>query len=247
MKNKHFFDQWIECVGTIETLNSLACFAYNNPEFCKPVVLQDGLIIQANGLAHPLIPASTRIANDIFLGNNNKLALITGSNMSGKTTFLRTAGINLLLAQCGAPVCSKSFSFTPMYILTAIRITDSLQHHTSYFMGELKRLQNIIQYLQKGKPALVLIDEILRGTNTDDKSHGSEEFIKKIISFNCLVLFATHDLSLSKLEQDFPGKVVNYCFESSIKNDELYFDYTLRPGIAKNKNASFLMQKMDII
>jgi len=247
LQNKKFFDQWIQCVGNIETLNSLATFAYNNPDYCTPCVLEDGLSIDAVGLAHPLIPSFERIANDIELGRTNKLALVTGSNMSGKTTFLRTVGINLLLAQCGAPVCAISFSFTPMHILTAIRISDSLQLHTSYFMAELMRLQNIIQYLRSGKPAVVLVDEILRGTNSDDKTHGSEEFIKKIISCNCLTLFATHDLSLSLLEKDFPGIVTNCCFESSILNEELSFDYKLRPGIAKNKNASFLMKKMDII
>lgn len=247
IKKKIYFDKWIDCVGNIESLNSLAGFAYNNPDFCTPAVVEQGIIIEARSLAHPLISAGERVANDIELGRLNKLALITGSNMSGKTTFLRTIGINLLLAQCGAPVCATAFSFAPMHLLTAIRISDSLQLHTSYFMAELKRLQNIIQYLCSGKPALVLVDEILRGTNSDDKSHGSEEFIKKIISFNCLTLFATHDLSLSTLEKDFPGIVSNYCFESTIVNEELYFDYKLRPGIAKNKNASFLMKKMDII
>ncbi|HKH60692.1 MAG TPA: hypothetical protein VKA49_07665 [Flavitalea sp.] len=247
INNKAFFERWIRCVGNIESLNSFATFAYNNPEFCFPVVLENGLVIETAGLAHPLIPVKERVRNDIQLGRAYKFALVTGSNMSGKTTFLRTVGINLLLAQCGAPVCARSFSFTPMHLLTAIRISDSLQLHTSYFMAELQRLQNIIKYLESGKPALVLVDEILRGTNSDDKSHGSEEFIKKIISFNCLTLFATHDLSLSLMEDNFPGVIGNYCFESTIVNDELFFDYKLRAGVAKNKNASFLMKKMDII
>ena len=245
--NKQFFEKWIQCVGNIEALNSLATFAYNYPDYCQPVVLDQGLGLECTSLAHPLIPAGERIANDLELGKTGKLALVTGSNMSGKTTFLRTVGINLLLAQCGAPVCATKFSFTPMQLLTAIRISDSLQLHTSYFMAELKRLKNIIQHLQTGNPSLVLVDEILRGTNSDDKSHGSEEFIKKIISFNCLTLFATHDLSLSDLQNDFPGIVTNYCFESTIINAELSFDYKLQHGIAKNKNASFLMKKMEII
>jgi DNA mismatch repair ATPase MutS len=247
LNNKAFFEKWIRCVGNIESLNSLATFTFNNPDFCTPVVLGEGLTIEAKALAHPLIPRNESVPNDIELGRTNKLALVTGSNMSGKTTFLRTVGINLLLAQCGAPVGALAFSFTPMHLLTAIRISDSLQLHTSYFMAELKRLQNIIKYLESGKPALVLVDEILRGTNSDDKSHGSEEFIKKIISFNCVTLFATHDLSLSVMENKFLGIIANYCFESTIVNDELFFDYKLRPGIAKNKNASFLMKKMGII
>ncbi|HMH31448.1 MAG TPA: hypothetical protein VK543_00370, partial [Puia sp.] len=171
----------------------------------------------------------------------------TGSNMSGKTTFLRTIGVNLLLAQIGACVCAASFRFVPMSILSSIRISDSLQEHTSYFMAELKRLHQIVLELQKGKPALVLIDEILRGTNSEDKTHGSEQFIRKLLQYDCLVLFATHDLTLSKLEQAFPGTIANHCFESSIRQDELFFDYKLQTGVAKNKNASFLMKKMQII
>jgi len=114
--------------------------------------------------------------------------------------------------------------------------------------AELKRLQQIIHHLQQSNiPCLVLIDEILRGTNSDDKTHGSDQFIRKLLQHNCLTLFASHDLALSKLENEFPGKISNYCFESTIENGELFFDYTLRPGVAKNKNASFLMKKMEII
>lgn len=164
-----------------------------------------------------------------------------------KTTFLRTLGINLILAQCGAPVCALNFVFTPMKILTSIRVNDSLQEHTSYFMAELKRLQLIIQQLQQGIPALVLIDEILRGTNSEDKTHGSEQFILQLIRYNCITLFATHDLTLASLENDHKGVISNCCFESIIQNNTLYFDYKLQHGVAKNKNASFLMKQMGII
>jgi DNA mismatch repair ATPase MutS len=199
-------------------------------------------------MAHPLIPAEGRVANDCSFGENEKLVLVTGSNMSGKTTFLRTLGINLVLAQCGAPVCATAFSFTPMVIRGSIRVSDSLQEQTSYFMAELKRLQQIIHFLQQQTtPVLILIDEILRGTNSEDKTYGSEQFIKKLIRYRCLTLFATHDLTLSRLEEDLPGQVSNYCFESTIRNGELLFDYTLQRGVAKNKNASFLMEKMEII
>jgi len=172
---------------------------------------------------------------------------VTGSNMSGKTTFLRTIGVNLLLAQCGAPVCAASFSFTPMQLLSSLRVSDSLQDHTSYFMAELKKLQQIIHRLQKGIPALVLIDEILRGTNSEDKTYGSEQFIRKLLQYHCLSLFATHDLTLGKLEEEKPDAVRNYCFESIIEDGELHFDYRLQRGIARNRNASFLMKKMEII
>jgi len=245
--NKNHFPQWIDCVGNIEYINSLACFAFNNPNHVYPSVHIGKSTIEARKVAHPLIADEKRVANDFILGENEKIQLITGSNMSGKTTFLRTIGVNLLLAQCGAPVCATSFSFSPMKLLSSIRISDSLQENTSYFMAELKRLQQIITELKTNEPALVLIDEILRGTNSEDKTHGSEQFIRKLLQYQCVCLFATHDLTLGKLEDEMPMLVSNYCFESTIQDNELYFDYTLQKGIAKNKNASFLMEKMDII
>jgi hypothetical protein len=247
-QHKDRFSEWIHSVGMIESLNSLSTFAYNNPAYQYATLHTDKLAISATQLAHPLIAAESRVANDCSFGVNEKLVLVTGSNMSGKTTFLRTLGSNLILAQCGAPVCATSFSFTPMVIRGSIRVSDSLQEHTSYFMAELKRLQQIIHFLQQQTaPVLILIDEILRGTNSEDKTYGSEQFIKKLVRYRCLTLFATHDLALSRLEEELPGQVSNYCFESTIRNGDLLFDYTLQRGVAKNKNASFLMEKMEII
>jgi len=245
---KDKFHEWIDAVGDIESLNSLASFAFNNPAFIYPAPLQSpGLQLTATNLAHPLIPAAERVANDCSIGKHQRLILVTGSNMSGKTTFLRTIGVNLLLAQCGAPVCAAAFSFTPMQLLTSLRVSDSLQEHTSYFMAELKKLQRIIHSLRGGIPSLVLIDEILRGTNSEDKTYGSEQFIRKLLQYSCLSFFATHDLSLGSLEKELPDLVSNYCFESIINGDDLLFDYRLQQGIARNRNASFLMKKMDII
>jgi hypothetical protein len=273
---------WLEAIATIELLNSLATFAYNNPDFSYPLPVAsasntiatlaagpgsppagdpvtgphrptpgepaasgNALFIETTRVAHPLIPAARRIANDCSIGREEKLVLVTGSNMSGKTTFLRTLGVNVLMAQCGLPVCAATFVFTPMQLLTSLRIDDSLLEQTSYFMAELKKLQRIVHRLQTGAPALVLIDEILRGTNSEDKTYGSEHFIHRLLQYNCLSLFATHDLSLGSLEK--PGTVSNYCFESVITNGELHFDYQLKRGVATNRNASFLMKKMDII
>ena len=244
---KDEFENYIDCVGNIECLNSLGCFARNHPKYAYPTITEGTLFIEAKQIAHPLIPESECVPNDFLIGKENQTHLVTGSNMSGKTTFLRTIGINLLLAECGAPVCAAYFSFAPMGILSSIRVSDSLQEHTSYFMAELKRLQYIIAQLQCGRPFLVLVDEILRGTNSEDKTHGSEQFIRKLLQYNCLSLFATHDLSLSELENGLPGRISNYCFESIIQDGQLHFDYTLQKGVAKNKNASFLMQKMGII
>ncbi|GGA83861.1 MutS-related protein [Puia dinghuensis] len=255
-RNRSSFPGWIEAVGAIEQLNSLATFAFNNPDYVYPSPMASGaaptngtpapaLFIESTSIAHPLIPAVRRVANDFTIGRDESLILVTGSNMSGKTTFLRTIGINLLMAQCGLPVCAATFTFTPMDILTSLRISDSLQEQTSYFMAELKKLQQIILHLRTGAPALVLIDEILRGTNSEDKTSGSEQFIRQLLQYRCLSLFATHDLSLGTLEQ--PGLITNYCFESVIDNGELHFNYLLQRGIARNRNASFLMKKMDII
>jgi DNA mismatch repair ATPase MutS len=246
-KNSTDFISWIQTVGKIEALNSLSAFAFNNPDYCYAEIIKDKPQILATQMAHPLISRNEQVANDIAAGINEKLLLITGSNMSGKSTFLRTLGVNLLLAQCGAPVCATTFKFTPLQILSSIRISDSLQDNTSYFMAELKRLREIITQLETGIPALVLIDEVLRGTNSDDKTHGSESLIIKLLKYNCLSLFASHDLSLSTLENTHQDKISNYCFESTITNGELLFDYRLHAGVATNKNASFLMEKMGII
>ena len=243
------FPGWIDAVGSVETLNSLATYAFNHPDHCYPVPVDSAspLFIESTRLAHPMIPAARRVANDLSIGRNQRLILVTGSNMSGKTTFLRTIGVNLLMAQCGLPVCAATFTFTPMHLLTSLRITDSLQEQTSYFMAELNKLQMIIRRLATGDPALVLIDEILRGTNSEDKTYGSENFIRRLLQYRCLAFFATHDLTLGQLETKLPEAIGNYCFESVIEGEELHFDYLLRQGIARNRNASFLMRKMDII
>lgn len=242
------FPGWIGAVGEIEALNSLATFAFNYPGYVYPGPAADQqLYLRAKQLAHPLIPAVRRVANDVEIGTQAQLILVTGSNMSGKTTFLRTVGVNLLLAQCGAPVCADTFSFTPMQVVTSLRISDSLQEQTSYFMAELKKLREIVTLLETGSPTLVLIDEILRGTNSEDKTYGSGHFARKLLGYRCLALFATHDLALGALATELPGRVANYCFESVIENGDLRFDYRLQQGIARNKNASFLMKKMGII
>jgi predicted DNA-binding protein YlxM (UPF0122 family) len=245
--NKEQFPLWVTALGEIELLNSLATFAFNHPAYVLPEIVDGPPFIEAKNLAHPLIDEKERKGNDFAIGKRDKLHLITGSNMSGKTTFLRAVGVNLLLAQCGAPVCALKFLFSPVQLLSSIRINDSLQEHTSYFMAELQKLQQIVISATTGTASLVLIDEILRGTNSDDKTYGSAQFIKKISSTNSITLFATHDLSLGEIAKHSPGIISNFCFESLIQNGELHFDYRLRSGIAQNKNASFLMEKMGII
>lgn len=237
---------WLQVIARMETWNSLATFAFNHPTYIYPELNEEpGLV--ASALGHPLIPAAECVVNDITVGRPQHFLIITGSNMSGKSTFLRSVGSNLLLAMCGAPVCAGAFSFTPLNIMTSMRIKDSIARHTSYFQAELLRLQQIVKALQQGQQVFILLDEILKGTNSADKLTGSRQLITHLLEYNCLGMIATHDLELGQMEQTYPQSIKNYCFESTIQDNHLFFDYRIREGIAHNKNATFLMQQMGII
>ena len=238
---------WLESIGKFEWLSSLSSLHYNHPEFCFPIPKSGQPSLSFQELGHPLIQAKDRICNSGHFGPDHNFVIITGSNMAGKSTFLRTLGINVVLGQIGAPVCAKEMTFTPMIIFTSIRLSDSLQDNTSFFYAELKKLKSIISELEKGTHALVLLDEILKGTNSDDKQFGTERLIHKMISYPALTFLATHITSLGKLQTTYPDRIENWCFESEIKDGELNFNYKLQPGIAKNKNATFLMRKLGLI
>ncbi|MES2373286.1 MAG: hypothetical protein V4557_11950 [Bacteroidota bacterium] len=238
---------WFDNLGEIELLNSIATFHYNHPSFIFPQPVDEQLFIKATGMGHPLMKEDKAVVNDIAIGENAKLHLITGSNMSGKSTFLRTLGLNMILAQIGAPVFAKTFMFRPLRLLTSFHHIDSLEESTSYFYAELKCLQDIVISLSDPQPALVLLDEVMRGTNSKDKHDGTALLIKKILNYNCLSLIATHDTELGVLSEDHQGLVDNFCFESELKEDELTFDFTMRKGVAQTKNATYLMQKMGIV
>ncbi|PSL48967.1 MutS-like protein [Chitinophaga niastensis] len=245
--HKKDISQWFGVIAQLEVWNSFATYAFNHPQFVYPQPQQDTMILETTALGHPLIPDIECVKNDGTAGKHDSFLIITGSNMSGKSTFLRSVGANLLLAMCGAPVCADSFSFTPMRIMTSMRIKDSIASHTSYFQAELLRLQHIIRYLKTGERVFILLDEILKGTNSEDKLSGSRSLIEHFLQYNCLGMIATHDLELGHLEATYPARIKNYCFESTIQHDRLYFDYRIREGIARNKNATFLMKQMEII
>lgn len=248
--NKQYQPQiknWFDNLGEIELLNSIATFHYNHPSFIFPQPVNEQLFIKATGMGHLLMKEEKAVVNDIAIGENAKLHLITGSNMSGKSTFLRTLGLNLILAQVGAPVFAKTFVFRPLRLLTSFHHIDSLEESTSYFYAELKCLQDIVVSLSNPQPALVLLDEVMRGTNSKDKHDGTALLIKKLLNYHCLSLIATHDTELGILSEDHPGLVDNFCFESELKDDELTFDFTMRKGVAQSKNATYLMQKMGIV
>ncbi|MBW6491443.1 MAG: hypothetical protein K0B15_09655 [Lentimicrobium sp.] len=237
---------WFNTLAEAETLASLSSFAYINPEFNYPEINGSRFSIESSEAGHPLIPASQRVNNDIHLTHHGHFNIITGANMAGKSTYLRTVGVNMVLALCGAPVCAKTFVCYPAPVFTSLRTNDSLSANKSYFYAELLRLKEIIDLLKSGNEIFILLDEILKGTNSIDKQTGSKALLVQLIEMGASGFIATHDLELGNLEQLFPGHVSNYSFEASIKGDELHFDYKLKRGIAKNLNATFLMQKMGI-
>lgn len=244
---EHQVDSWLDVVARLEVWNSFATFSFNHPQYTFPVVSEQDTALKATGLGHPLIAAEECVTNDCTIGQQANFLIITGSNMSGKSTFLRSVGSNLLLALCGAPVCAVTFTCSPMHIMTSMRIKDSIARHTSYFQAELLRLQHIVQVLKSGRRVFIILDEILKGTNSEDKLSGSRSLIEHFLHYNCLGMIATHDLELGHLETVHPGRIRNYCFESTIQHDQLYFDYRIREGVARNKNATFLMKQMRII
>ncbi|ATL46266.1 hypothetical protein COR50_03260 [Chitinophaga caeni] len=241
-------EAWMNVIKDMEVLNSLSTFSYNNPAYQFPLFTADEFVIKGTAIGHPLIAAEKCIKNDFEIGQHNLFHIITGSNMSGKSTFLRSVGVNYLLAMMGAPVCAARFECKPSRIMTSMRIKDSIANNTSYFQAELLRLQKIIRVLQAGESIFIILDEILKGTNSEDKLTGSRELVQHFLAYKCIGMIATHDLELGHLEEKLPGKVSNYCFESSILDGErLVFDYKMRAGIATNKNATFLMKQMEII
>ena len=235
---------WIEIIGEIESLNSLANFAYNNSEYHYPEINRESKIY-FNDLGHPLIPKKKRVRNSIDFSEKH-FVILTGSNMSGKSTFLRTVGMNLVLTYAGAPIDATKSSVDPLPLWVSMRLTDSLSDSESFFFAEVKRLKQIVTEAEK-QPIFVLLDEILKGTNSDDKKTGTIGVIEKLHYLNVSGMIATHDLEVCETTYKFPKTMINKRFEVEIINNELYFDYLLKDGICQNKNATFIMQKMEII
>jgi hypothetical protein len=247
--NRHHqkLTEWLEVIAETDAIISLANFANNHPEFIFPEIHEGGFTFQAEKMGHPLLHKNKRVGNDFEINGWAKVMIITGANMAGKSTFLRTVGVNLILARTGAPVCAERMSFTPIEIYTNMRTTDSLLKDESYFFAELKRIKGVLDWLQKGERIFVILDEMLKGTNSVDKLNGSKELIRKLLELKAVSLIATHDLKLSEMEDEFPQQVFNKCFEIRIENDDLVFDYKLSNGVTKTMNATFLMKKMGII
>jgi hypothetical protein len=238
---------WLNLLGEVDGLNSLANYAYNNPDHSFPQAVNDGTVLEASGMGHPLLKEELRINNDFSVRKKGQVIIITGANMAGKSTFLRTVAVNMVLAMAGAPVCAAAMKFFPMKLFTSMRTTDSLSHNESYFYAELKRLRALKDRLEKGEDVFFILDEILKGTNSTDKSIGSKLFLRRLIELGATGLIATHDISLGEMETEFPGNVVNKCFEIEIDGENISFDYILREGITRKMNAGVLMKQMGIV
>lgn len=244
-KNKLNLQQWFELVAEIDALISLGNYNFNHKDAVVPVFTSNSEIVSATELGHPLIRKSDRVANDVFISKGS-FVLITGANMAGKSTYLRTIAISMVLAMNGCRVPAKEYKFSPILLYTSIRTQDSLHKSESYFYAELKRLKSIIDVLRSGTEIFIILDEILKGTNSKDKHHGSEALLKQLIEFETSGIVATHDIMLGELEQVFPQNISNFCFEVDIRKNKLEFDYKLRKGVSQNMNATLLMRQMGI-
>ncbi len=238
---------WLEIIGEADAMVSLANHTFNNPSFVFPEISAGGGVIEAMDLGHPLIDRKTRICNDFSMTRNGLICIVTGANMAGKSTFLRTIAVNMILGMAGAKVCASSFKFKPVMLFTSMRTTDSLSSKESYFYAELKRLKILKERTDRNDDLFFILDEILKGTNSEDKSTGSKMFLRKLAEKSGTGIIATHDTSLGELEGIYPDTIFNKCFEVEITGESVIFDYKLRDGITKHMNAGILMRQMGII
>ena len=245
-KNRDHLATWFSLVAEMEVLASLSAIRFNEPGWAFPRFSSEPFTFRSKDLGHPLIPVEQRVSSDFDLEGQGKIALVTGSNMAGKSTFLRSLGVNTVLAQMGAPVCAEEMTLSPVHLMSSMRIADNLAENTSTFYAELKKLKTIIEAVRRHEPLFILLDEILRGTNSRDRHTGSEALIHQLIRENAVAVIATHDLALARLEEQFPGLVENYHFDVQVEGEELYFDYRLKHGVCTSLNASILMKKIGI-
>ncbi|GAA3775101.1 MutS family DNA mismatch repair protein [Corallibacter vietnamensis] len=236
--------KWFEVVTFFDAYNSLGNFAFNHPEYVFPDIVDKQITIQSTALGHPLLDATKRVDSDLEI-NHQEFFIITGANMAGKSTFLRTVSLHIVMANVGLPVCATKSSYQPIKLITSMRTSDSLTDDSSYFFSELTRLKFIVDAIQD-ESYFIILDEILKGTNSTDKAIGSKKFVEKLVASHATGIIATHDLSLCDIEAELES-VQNYYFDAQIVNDELFFDYKLKKGICQNMNASFLLKKMEIV
>jgi len=238
-------ERWLKVVAEFESLCSLAAFAHLNPEYCYPEITSVKFLFRTGNMGHPLIEKTARVNNDFQLSDKGKIAMITGSNMAGKSTFLRTVGINTVLAFAGAPVCADKLEISSLRVFTSMRTKDNLEEHVSGFYAELLRLKMLLQYIESGRePVLFLLDEILKGTNSADRHEGAEALIRQLGNSSAFGLISTHDLALGQLKDN--NNIENFSFNSYFEDNKMFFDYKIRRGICKVFNAKNLMAEIGI-
>ncbi|WP_296312956.1 MutS-related protein [Winogradskyella sp. UBA3174] len=256
LRQTHYIEQWItkyadkvedwfEVVTFFDAYNSLGNYAFNHQEFTYPEISNEATTILADNLGHPLLKSEKRVDSDLTL-EEEQFFIVTGANMAGKSTFLRTVALHIVMANVGLPVCAKASKYKPIKLITSMRTTDSLTDDSSYFFSELTRLKFVVDTVTNDASYFIILDEILKGTNSTDKAIGSRKFVEKLVKLNATGIIATHDLSLTEIEKELEA-VKNYYFDAEIINDELYFDYKLKQGVCQNMNASFLLKKMEIV
>ncbi|MBK6948365.1 MAG: DNA mismatch repair protein MutS [Haliscomenobacter sp.] len=240
---------WFHTLAQFEALSSLGNLHFNNPGWTFPRV-EEGLSFQSKGLGHPLIPEGRRVGNDLGMPVRAHLKLITGSNMAGKSTFLRSAGVNIVLAQSGAPVCAQAMELPPLQVYTSMRTQDALAENASSFYAELRRLKTLIETAKSSQtgpiPVFFLLDEILKGTNSRDRHQGAAALIRQLIRLQSAGLIATHDLELASMEAESQGHIENWYIDVQLLDGQLVFDYQLKKGVSQSFNATRLMAEMGI-
>jgi DNA mismatch repair ATPase MutS len=239
--------KWLDAFREMEVLSCFANAAYNHPGWTFPEVMESGdFILNARTLGHPLLREDHRVCNDLQMEGKGRILLVTGSNMAGKSTFLRTVGINMVLALAGGPACAEKMKFSRAHVISSMRIADNLEENISTFYAELKKLEIILKKVRAHEPVFLLLDEILRGTNSLDRHAGARALIRTFVEEGAVGILATHDLELTGMEKELPEALVNYHFDVQVQAEELFFDYKLKPGICTSMNASLLMRKIGI-
>jgi ABC-type multidrug transport system fused ATPase/permease subunit len=239
-------NHWYEVTGEMEALSTLANLSFNHPAWTFPSISNEWFEFKGEAMGHPLIPAAKSVTNDFALKGTGQFIILTGSNMAGKSTFLRTLGTNMLLAMTGGPVNAAEFTVPVIKVMSSMRITDNLEEETSTFYAELKKLKTILEAVKNHERIFLLLDEMLRGTNAIDRHTGSVALIRQLIKYEAVGIIASHDISLTALADEFPGKIGNYHFDSTVENNEIIFDYKLKNGICTSTNATLLMKKIGI-
>ena len=237
---------WVDAVGQLEALSALAGFAYENPDHPFPEFADGGPCFEGRALGHPLLPKDRSVTNDVSLGNGLQLMLISGSNMSGKSTLMRTVGVNAVLALAGAPVDAVRLRLSPLNIGACMRVTDSLQEGMSHFYAEIKRLSQLVDLGRGAPPLLFLLDEVLHGTNSHDRRIGAEALIRGLVRQGSIGMVTTHDLALTKIADDLDPRAVNVHFEDRLEDGKIVFDYRLREGVVRKSNALALMRAVGL-